>query len=266
VVVVAVAAGTVVDEVGGVNATSTSTRGMLVNHDITRTHGTARTAGAEILGEGDITNPRTTTLPQLKPGAVRTGDTHHGATIRTNNRVGTGDHLSRRTTHGLRGNHLPMEVIGEGTIPDTTVRTAAGRMGTMGREEALLPIEEVHRTAVVDMGIKGVKEEGGMGTVVTAVDTINPRKTTVTVGEVAVAIPPEEAINQVEAISQVETIDQAEGISLVDHIVPVSSLMETKEDTIKEVAVVEEDIDHTDARACTRVSLRFASSTFLSYF
>jgi len=51
------------------------------------------------------------------------------------------------------------------------------------------------------------------------------------------------------ATNRVEVIDQAEAISLVGHTALVLSLMGTEED--KEVGVVEEDIDRTDAHART---------------
>ena len=234
---------TVVDEeVDGVSATCTCTRGMLVSRGTTKTHGTARMVEAGITGEGDITNLRTTpTLPQLNPRTIHTGGTHHKTTTRITNRAGTeGDHLSRRTTHGLHISHPPTEVVEEGIIQDTMARTAPGRMGTVEGGEVLLPIEEgVRRRVAVDMAIKEVREEG-MGMVATVVDTTSPHRTTITVEVVATT--------EVVVTTLVGAISPAEVISPVGHIAPVSSLTGTKEHTTKGVEVVGEGTDHGHIR------------------
>jgi len=260
VVVVAV---TVVDEEAvGVNATSTCTKGILVSPGITETHGMGRMAEAGITGEGDITNLRATpTLPQLQPRPTHMGGIHHKATIRISNRAGIEDHLSRRMTRVLPLNNLPTEVAEEDTIRDRTVPTAAGRMGTVEGEEALLPKEEVHRTAAAGMAVKEVKEEV-MVMVVTVVDTTSPRRTVVTAEVVTTEVVD---INQAGPTSPAEVINPAEVTSPVGHTAQVSSLTVTREDTTKEVEVVEEGTDPTDTgHTHIKILFRFASSIFSS--
>ena len=246
-----VAAETAVDEeAAGVNATSTCMKGILASPGTTETPGMDLMAEAGITGEGGITNLRATpTLLQLKPRTTPTGGTHHRATIRTSNRAGIEDHLSRRMTRVLRINNLPMEAAEEGTVQDMMARTAAGRMGTVEGEEALLPKEEEEdrHTAVAGTVVKEAKEakEGGMGTVVTVVDTLSPPRTAVT-AEVATMEAVD--INQVQPTSQVEVIKPAEVTSPVDRTAPVLSLMGTREDTTKEVEVVGEGTDPTDTQ------------------
>lgn len=241
------AAETVVDEEAvGVNATSTCMKGILASPGTTETHGMGRMAVAGIMGEGDITNLRTIpTLPQLQPRPTHTGSTHHKPTIRTSNRAGIEDHLSRRMTRVLRINNLPTEVAEEDTIQDMTAPTAVGRMGTVEGEEALLPKEEEHRHTVVaaGMAVKEVNKEEDMGTVVTVVDTTNPRRTPVT-AEVATMEAVD--IKQAEPTSPAGVISPAGVTSPVDHIALVSSLTGTREDTIKEVEVVGEGTNPTD--------------------
>jgi hypothetical protein len=257
------AAGIVDEEVVVVNATTISTKGMVVNRGITKIHEMARMAEAGIMGEGDTTNLRVTpTLPQLNPRVIRTGGTHHKAAIRTINKAGSEDHLSHHMTRGLRLNNLPMEVAEEGTIPAMITRTAAGRMGMVEGEEALLPREgEVPRTVAVDMGIREVREvrevrEGGTGTAATVVDTTSPHRTAVTEAVTTEAV----VIALVEAINPVEVTRPAA------RTVPVSSLMETKEGTTREVEGVGEGIDRTDTGASIKMRLRFVSSIFSSCF
>ena len=252
------AAGIVDEEVVVVNATTISTKGMAVNRGITKIHGMARMAEAGITGEGDITNLRVTpTLPQLKPRVIRTGGTHHKAATRTINKAGSEDRLSHRMTRGLRLNNLPMEVAEEGTIPDTITRTAAGRMGMVEGEEALLPREEeVLRTVAVDMGIREVRE-GGTGTAATVADITSPHRTAVTV---------EAVTTEAVVITLVEDINPVEVTRPVARTAPVSSLMETKEGITREVEGVGEGIDHTDTGASIIMPLRFVSSIFSSCF
>lgn len=248
---------TVVDEgAGGVSVTSTSMRGMLASHGTTETHGTARMEGAGITGEGDVANLRAIlTLPRTKPRTIRTGGTRHKITTRTTNRAGTEDRLNRHMIRGLHINNLPTEVAegegGEGTIPDTVARMAAGRVGTAEGEEG------VNRTAAVDIVTK-VKEprEGGMGMVAPVVDTINPLRTAVTAEEVTM---------EVVDIIPAEAINPAQVTSPVDRTAPVSSLTGTKGDTTKEVEVVGEGTDYPDTpqtciRKCCSGSLPFIYS------
>ena len=251
------AVGTAVDEEAvGVNVTSTFTRGTLAGRGSTKTHGTVHMAEAEITGEGDTTNLQTTpTIPQLQPRAIRTGDTHHKAVIRTTNRVGTEDHLSHRTTRGLRINNPPMGVAEEGTLQDMMARMVAEGMGTVEGEAALLPREEVRHTAAeVGMAIKEVRE-GGTGTVAPVVDTTSPRRTVVTAEVVTMEV---EVTNPVEAINPVEVIS-----SPVDHTALVLSLTETKEDTTKGVEVVGEDTDYRHRRICKNAGQVFSVRAFL---
>jgi len=155
-----------------------------------------------------------------------------------------------------------------------TARTGARRMGTLGEEEALLPLEEVPPTAVVGMATKEDKEVV-MDMVATAADTIRPHRTVVTVevvttGEEVVVVVAAAAaaavITLVEVINPVEAISPAEVTSPVDHTAPVSSPTGTKGDTTTEVEVVGEGTDHADAQTRKYMSLliRFALSVFSS--
>ena len=252
---VAEAAETVVDEeVDGVSATSTCTRGTLASHGTTKTHGTVPMVEAGIMGVGDITNLRTThTLPRLNPTTIRTGGTHHKTTIRTTNRAGTEAHLSRRMTRGLHINHPLTEVAEEGIIQDMMARTAPGRMGTAEGEVRLLLIGGARRTAAVDTEIKEVRE-GCMGTAAMVVGTTSPSRTAIT-AEV-------EAIMEVVIISLVEAINPVAVINPVGHTTLVLSLTGTKEDTTKEAEAVGGDIDYQHADADMKTPSRLASSTF----
>ena len=228
-------------EAVGANATSTSMRGMRASRGTIGTLGMARTAAAAagISGEEGITNPRTThTLPQLKPRAIRMGGTHHKATTLTTSRAGIEDHLSRHTIRGPRISNLPTEVAEEGTIQDMMARTA-GRMDTVELEVALLPREEVPRMAAA-MALKGVRE-GGMGTVVTVVDTTSPHRTAVTAEVVTTEAVD---INQVEPTNPVGVINLAEDTRPVGHTAPASSLTGTREDTTKEAEGEGEGTDY----------------------
>jgi len=250
-----VAGETVVDVVV-VNATFTSTREVVASHGTIKTRGTAHMAEVEIMEDGDTTNLRTIpTIPQPELRAIRMeGTRRHKTIIRTTNRAGPEDRLSRRTNLGLRINSHPMEVAEEGTIQDMMARTAAERMGTLEGEAVLLPIEEVRRTVVQGMTIKEVRE-GDMDMVVTVVaDTTNPRRTAVA----AVVVTAEAAV-----IIRVEVINPA------DHTAPVSSLTAGIEEvTTREAEAVGEGTDHTDVRTriLRGVALRFASSMLSSCF
>lgn len=238
------------------NATFTSTREVVASHGTIKTRGTAHMAEVEIMEDGDTTNLRTIpTILQPKLRAIRTeGTRHHKTIIRTINRVGTEDRLSRRTNHGLRINSHPMEVAEEGTIQDMMARTAAERMGTLEGEVVLLPIEEVRRMVVRGMTIKGVRE-GDTDMVVTVVaDTTSPRRTAlaaeVVTAEAAVIIP-------------------VEAINPADHTAPVSSpTAGIEEVTTSEVEAVGEGTDHIDVqtRILRGVAFRFTSSMLSSCF
>ena len=243
---------TAVDEgVVEVNVTSTCMKGILVSPGTTEIHGMGRMAEAGITGEGDITNLRTTpTLPQLQPRATHTGGTHHKATIRISNRAGIEDQLSRRMTRVLHISNLHTEVAEEDIIRDMTAPTAPGRMDTVEGEEPLLPKEEeVHHTAA-GMAVKEVKEvKEVMGMVIKLVDTINHRRTVVTA---AVATTEAVDINQAEPTSPAEATNPAEVTSPAGHITLVSNLTGTREDTTKEVEVVGEGTDCTDAERTSK--------------
>lgn len=247
----AVAAETVVDEaeVAAVNATFICTREMLASHGTIMTRGTVPTVEVEIMGEGDTTSLRAfITLLQTKPRAIRTEGTHPKTITHTTNRAATEDRPSRRMTRDHHINRHPMEVVEEGTIPDTMARRAPQRMGTLEGEVVLLPIGEVRRITAGGMEIKEIRE-GDMDMVATVADTTSPRKTPVTAEVVTVEVV---VINLVEVTSP------------VDHTVLVSSLTGTEEDTTKEVVVVGEGTDHPDRH--TNILLRFASSVFSSCF
>ena len=227
------AAETVVDVVV-VNATFICTRETVASHGTIRTRGTAHMAEVEIMEDGgDTTILRTIpTLPRPRLKEIRTEGTRLKIVIRTTNRAGTEDRLSRHMTQGLRINSHPTEVAEEGIIQDTMAHTAVERMGTVEGEAALLPIEEVRRMAVGGMAIKEVRE-GDTDTAVTMVDTTSPRRTAVT-AEVVTA--------------EAGVIILAEAINPADHTAPASSLTGTEEVTTKEVEVVGEGTDHADVQ------------------
>ena len=239
-----------------VSATFTSTREVVASHGTIKTHGTAHMAEVEIMEDGDTTNLRTIpTLPQTKLRAIPTEGTRRRpkTTIRTTNRAGTEDRLSRRMNHDLRINSHPMEVVEEGTIQDMMARTAAERMGTPEGEVALLPIEEVRRTVVRGTTIKEVKE-GDMGMVVTVADTTSPHRTA--------------AAAEVVTAEAVVTI-LVEAIHPADRTAPVSSpTAGTEEVTTREAEAVGEGTDHRDVqtRILWGVAFRFVSSMLSSCF
>ena len=254
------AAETVVEEAVVVNATFISTRGTFASHGTVKTRGTAHMVVVETTGDGDTANLQTIpTLPQPKLRAFRTEGTHPKTVIRTTNRAGTEDHLSRRMTHGLHINNHPTEAVEEGTTQDMMARTAAERMGTLEGEVALLPTEEVLRMAVGDIVIEEAREEEeDIDMAVTVVDIISPRRTAVTV---------EAVITEAVVIILVEVTNPVEAINPVDRTALVSSLTGTgiEEDTTKEVEAVEEGID-LGAYAYMGVPLRFVSSVLSSCF
>ena len=231
-----------------VNATPTSTREMVASHGTIKTHGTAHTAEVEIMGDGDIINLRAIpTLPRPKPTAIRTEGTHPKVIIRTNNRAGIEDHLSRRMTHGLRIHNHPTEVVEEGIIQDTMARTGVELMGTVEGEAALLRIEEARRMVVAGMEVREGRE-GDTDMEIKAVDTINPRMAAVAAEVIIV----EEAV-----------IILAEAINPAGPTALASSLTGT-EDTTRGVEVVGGGTDHADAH--TIIPLRLASFVFSSCF
>lgn len=253
--------GEVVEIVGGeavgVNVTCISMKGMVASRDTTKTQGMVPMAAAGITGEGDTTNPQTTT-PQPKPTAVRTEGTHRIAIIRITNRADTEVHLNRHMIRGPRINHPPTGVVEEGTTLDT-MALMAGQTGTLGGEEAHLPIEEtVRRTVVAGMAIEEVRE-GGIDMVALVVDTAIPRRTPVIVG---VATIEAEVINLVGAINLVEVTSPAEVtsplgvinpevISLAGRTVQASNPMGAEGGITREVVVVGEDTNHEKTDAYT---------------
>lgn len=182
---------TVDEEAVGVNVTFICTKGMVASRDTTKTHGMAHMVEAGIMGEGDTTNPQAT-IPQLK---LTTAHMEGTAIIRILNKADTEVHLNRRMNLGLRINNPPTDVFEEDIILDMMARMV-GRMGTLEGGEVLLPIEgEVRRMVTVGMGTEAVRE-GGIGLVVSVVDTTIPRRTGAAILE-EVATIPVEAINLV---------------------------------------------------------------------
>jgi len=241
-------------DVDVVSVTFTCTREVVASHGTIKTRGTAHMEVVEIMEDGDTTILRTIpTLLRPKLRAIRMeGTRRHKTIIRTTNRAGTEDRLSRRMTRGLRINNHPMGVVEEGTLQDMMARTAAERMDTPEGEVALPPIEEVSHTVVRVMKIKEVRE-GDMDMEVTVVDTASPHRT---------AVAAEVVTAEAAVIILVEAINPA------GHTAPVSSLTAgTEEVTTREVEVVGEGIDHTDVQThIWGVALRFASSMFSSCF